>query len=60
MAKAKKKFEVKTPRGTIYTQACEGRKSDSPPGMESGVWAEGWRRALKGPRRLLIPSASAG
>ena len=26
MAKGKKKFEIKTPRGTIYTQAAKGGK----------------------------------
>ena len=44
MAKGKKKFEIKTPRGTIYTQAVKGGKVTSrlewnpgfEPSMENG------------------------
>ena len=44
MAKGKKKFEIKTPRGTVYVQASKGGKvtgrlkgkSGVGPGMEKG------------------------
>lgn len=41
MAKSKKKFEIQTPRGTIYTQATKGGKVTSRlewnPGFEPGI-----------------------
>lgn len=59
MAKGKKKFEIKTMRGTIYTQSSKGGKVTARlewnPGFEPSM-----EKASKMPRRLWTLNVSAG
>ena len=59
MAKGKKRFEIKTPRGTIYTQ---GAKAVRLRHVLSGIrdLRRAWKKVSKMPRRLWILNVSVG
>ena len=56
MAKGKKKFEIETPRGVIYTQATKGGKVSARTGIRT--LNRIWNLVSQAHRSLLIPNAS--